>query len=345
MWVPPVGGLHWMGLALTSPPKITFGITEACPLRCRHCYADCAAVPKPGELDTADWLRLVDELVEDGVIQFYIEGGEPLAKPGILDLLASCGRQAMTLLRTHGTLIDAAMADALEATGLGRVLVDLMGAEAATHDWFTGVPGSFEAACDGIRCCVARGLPTDVLVILTRQTAPQLNALLRLAADLGAQRVGVLRLYPLGRSKQIWSEIALSIEEQMAAIRALQPPPGLSVMQSWHPNDRNCCWQAAAVDAFGRAIGCMYLREYVDFGRIGTVRHIDIWRHHPLYRHLRAGRVERGCSDCTASQGSAGGCRAAAYAFHGRWTAPDPFDEPLNDGVDLRVLPERILRA
>ena len=251
----------------------------------------------------------------------------------------------MTLLRTHGTLIDEATADALKAAGLGRALVDLMGAEAATHDWFTGVPGSFDAACHGIRRCVARGLPTDVLVILTRQTAPQLNALLALAAGLGAERVGVLRLYPLGRAKQIWGEIALSLEEQMAAIRALQPPLGLTVMQSWHPNDRNCCWQAAAVDAFGRAIGCMYLREYVDFGRIGTTRYVDIWRNHPLYRHLRSGRVERGCSDCSASQGSTGGCRAAAYAFHGRWMAPDPFDETLNDGLDLRVLPNRMPHA
>jgi len=249
----------------------------------------------------------------------------------------------MTLLRTHGTLIDGVMADALKATGLGRVLVDLMGADAVTHDWFTGVPGSFDAASAGIQRCVARGLPTDVLVILTRKTAPQLNALLQLADDLGAERVGVLRLYPLGRAKRIWSEIALSLEEQMAAIRALQPPPGLAVMQSWHPNNHNCCWQAAAVNAFGRAIGCMYLREYVDFGPIDELRYLDIWNHNPLYRDLRSGQVERGCTDCTSSQGSTGGCRAAAYAFHGRWTAPDPFDETLNDGVDLRVLPGGIV--
>jgi len=205
------------------------------------------------------------------------------------------------------------------------------------------VPGSFDAACGGIRRLAARGVPTDVLTILTRRNAPQMNALLRLAAGQGAERVGVLRLYPLGRSKRIWGEIALSLEEQMAAIRSLAPPPGLGLMQSWHPNDKNCCWQAAAVNAFGRAIGCMYLREYVDFGSVLAVRHIDIWAHHGLYRQLRSGEVERSCPDCTASQGTQGGCRASAYAFHGRWTAPDPFDEKLNEGVDLRVLPDRLL--
>ena len=330
---------------LASPPKITLGLTETCPLRCRHCYADCAARPKPGELAAADWLRLIDQVIEDGVIQIYIEGGEPLAKPGILDVLSRCSASAMTLLRTHGTLIDAAMAAALKTSGLGRVLVDLMGADAQTHDWCTDTPGSFRAACDGIRRTVEVGIPTDILVILTRQTAPQLNDLLRLAADIGVERVGILRLYPLGRAKRIWSDIALSLDEQSEALASLQVPPGIGVMQSWHPFNRNCCWQAAAVNAFGRAIGCMYLREYVDFGSVRDARYLDIWQHNPLYRELRSGRVERDCPDCSKSQGASGGCRAAAYAFRGRWTAPDPFDTTLNDGMDLRVLPERILRA
>jgi hypothetical protein len=49
--------------------------------------------------------------------------------------------------------------------------------------------------------------------------------------------------------------------------------------------------------------------------------------------------VEESCGDCSATQGSHGGCRSAAYAFHGRWTAPDPFDSALNHGTDLTRLP------
>lgn len=330
---------------LQSPPKVTLGITEACPLRCRHCYADCAAAPKSGELPADRWLALLERLIADGVIQVYIEGGEPLAKPGVMRVIARAAREAMTLLRTHGTLVDDATADVLAAAGVGRVFVDLMGADVATHETATGVAGSFNATCGGIRRLVARGIPTDVLVILTRQSAPGLNALLRLAADLGAERAGLLRLYPLGRAKRNWGEIALSLEEQMAAIRGLTPPPNLGIMQSWHPHDKNCCWQAAAVNAFGRAVGCMYLREFVDFGDAASVRYLDLWAQDPLYRQLRSGRVAPAAEDPPASDGTRGGCRATAYAFHGRWDAPDPFDEALNHGTDLRVLPGRLLRA
>src|SRR5476649_920073 len=136
---------------LTSPAKISFGITEACPLDCRHCYADCANSPKPDERSIDEWRALADQLIGDGVIQIYIEGGEPLLKPGLTELIAHCAQRAMVLLRTHATLVDHVLATRLRAAGVGRVLVDLMGANAATHDAATGTPGSFAASCAGLR--------------------------------------------------------------------------------------------------------------------------------------------------------------------------------------------------
>jgi radical SAM protein with 4Fe4S-binding SPASM domain len=278
-------------------------------------------------------------LADRGVVQAYIEGGEPLAKPGFMDILRSVTPVMMTLVRTHGWGITDRRADELAKAGLGRMLVDLMGADAATHDACTSVAGSFAAACDAIRSSVRAGICTDILVVLTKQTMPQLSRIASLAGHLGAQRIGILRLYPLGRARFVWNEFALSLAEQMRALASLVLPSGLQVMQSWHPNDHNCCWQAAAINAFGRAIGCMYLREYVDYGD-ATVRPYDeIWRDNPLYRALRSGNVEETCDDCSKTQGSHGGCRSAAYAWHGRWTAPDPFDITLNHGVDLTRLP------
>jgi radical SAM protein with 4Fe4S-binding SPASM domain len=324
---------------LDTPPKITLGITEACPYRCRHCYGACDTLPKPRELDAAQWIALVRDLARQGVIQAYIEGGEPLYKPGFLDILRTATPLMMTLMRTHGWSLTRDMARQLADAGLGRGLVDIMGSDAATHEWFTMDRGSFASACGAVRNLVAADIPTDMLVILTRQNAAQLPAIARLAADLGAQRLGVLRLYPLGRARDAWSEIALGLSDQMAALAALDPPPCLDIMQSWHPYDHNCCWQAAAINAFGRAIGCMYLRDYVDFGDARQTPYVDIYRTDPLYRALRSGDVEESCADCTATQGSRGGCRSAAYAFRGRWTAPDPFDVTLNHGMDLTLLP------
>lgn len=344
----PIAGLDREGLPahdlrrFERPPKITLSVTETCPLNCRHCYGDCGAGSR-AELTTAEWLAIIDRLIEDGVIQFYIEGGEPFHRPDFFSLLERCCPQAMTLVRSHGTTIDSEMAQRIRRVGVGRMFIDLMGATAATHEFFTGIPGSFELSCRAVSALRSAGVAVDVLVILTRQTAPELTALAEIAHRLGAERLGILRLYPLGRTKRRWAELALSLDEQMAALAALRPPAGLGVMQSWHPHDRNCCWQAAAINAYGDSIGCMYLREYVNFGNVRDIPFLTSWNEDPLYRTLRAGRVERGCPECSAHSKSDGGCRSAAYAFHGRWTAPDPFCSTLNAGVDLRALPARIL--
>ena len=123
---------------------------------------------------------------------------------------------------------------------------------------------------------------------------------------MGIRRVGILRPYPLGRMRENWAELSLSLSEMMDALAALRPPAGLTVMQSWHPNDANCCWQMAAVNAYGDSIGCTYLREDVNFGSALETSLAQTWEH-PLYRELRSGNVESSCGSCSASQNSHGG--------------------------------------
>lgn len=325
-----------------TPPKITISFTETCNLQCKHCYADCGRGAARRELSGAEWLRFVDYLVDNEFISVYFEGGEPLNRPDFRQLLRRCGPKLMTMVRTNGTLITPAVARDFRRSGVALVLVDIMGAGASTHDWFTGVPGSFAKSCMAIKNLQAEGIDAWMLTILNRRNAAEMNEILSLAASLGVPKVGILRLYPLGRAKRQWSELSLSLEEQMQTIQGLRVPEGVRIMQSWHPKDRNCCWQSAAVNAYGDSIGCSYMREYVNYGNIQEVPFLKTWDH-PLYRKLRAGNVETSCGGCEASEGTRGGCRSTAYAFHGRWDAPDPFCSTLNEGVDLRVLPDRLL--
>jgi radical SAM protein with 4Fe4S-binding SPASM domain len=295
-------------------------------------------------MTAAEWIALLDELFDQGVIALYIEGGEPLHRPDFLDVLRHCQGKCLVLLRSNGTLITPAMARELKALGVATVMVDIMGASAATHDAFAGAPGSHARACAAVEALLGAGLETQILTILNRRNAVEMQDLLALADGLGVRTVGVLRLYPIGRVKRQWSELALSLDEMMRVIGALRAPAGMHLMQSWHPKDANCCWQMAAINAYGDSIGCSYLREFVNYGNVREVGFPATWRH-PLYQKLRAGDVEKSCSSCSSSQGSHGGCRSTAFAFSGRWEAPDPFDATLNEGVDLRVLPDWLLQT
>jgi radical SAM protein with 4Fe4S-binding SPASM domain len=326
-----------------TPPKITISITNTCNLRCRWCYGDCGNPGAKPELSTREWLKFIDYLVSNDFIRAYIEGGEPFHRPDFFEIIRYSSRKLMTVVRSNGTLITQEVAKELKAIGVGRMLIDIMGATAGTHDQLTGVEGSFQKSCAAVSHLSRLGIKTDVLVILNRKNFGEIQQCIDLAHRLGALRLGILRLYPLGRAKRAWEELALSLDEQTAAIENLHVPDGFQVMKSWHPNDRNCCWQGATVNAFGDSIGCTYLREYVNFGNIRVTPFLETWNDNELYRTLREGNVEKSCTSCSTKDGTCGGCRSTAFAFHGRWDAPDPFCSHLNEGTDLRVLPKHLL--
>lgn len=327
--------------ALERPIKLTVSYTHSCNLDCRVCYARCTRWPSEREVPGEEWRRILDDAIESGVISFMFEGGEPLNRPDFPAVLRHCASRVMTRLRTNATLIDRPVAEQLKAANLGDALIDVLGATEETHDALTGVRGSYRRLRAGVDHLRAVGIPITLLTIMNRRNVAELQGVLELGRALRAEAVGVLRPYPLGRMRENWDELSLSLEEMTAAIAGLRVPDGIRLMQSWHPNDANCCWQMAAANAYGVSIGCTYLREFVNYGSLRSASLQETWQH-PLYRELRAGAVEKSCGSCTASQGSHGGCRSTAYAFHGRWDAPDPFDAPLNGGIDLRVLPERL---
>ena len=335
---------HKNPMHLNSPLKVTVSFTHSCNLNCQHCYASCTREPGPLELRRDEWIAFIDYLIANGIVSLFFEGGEPLNRPDFLEILSHCSRKLLAMIRTNGTLIGTDTARRFKEIGVGTVYVDVMGATAATHDDLTGTAGSHRLACEAVRSLLEAGVPTQMLLILNRRNVTELQDYLDFAHKLGVTAVGILRLYPIGRAKRNWSDLALSLEEMMNALGAMRPPAGLRVMQSWHPNDGNCCWQMAAVNAYGDSIGCSYLREFVNYGNLKTTPFLETW-HHPLYRELRSGRVTGTCSTCSETQGSHGGCRSTAYAFSGRWDAPDPFDIALNKGVNLRVLPDWMLQA
>lgn len=327
---------------LDKPFKLTICVTQTCGMDCKLCYADCGASRRQ-ELTTEQWKRFIDELVAEGFLHIFFEGGEPFHRPDFEELLAHCRRRLYVAVRTHATLIDPTRAERLRRLGVGRLYVDLFAALPAVQDELTGRPGSFAAAIEGIRASRAAGIKVTILAILSRHNHQHLQRYLDLASELGCDQVGVLRLYPLGRAKRNWADLSLSLDEMMGALHSLRVPPGVQLMQSWHPRDGNCCWQNAAVSPHGESIGCPYLREYVNYGSILEASIVESWKH-PLYRELRSSDVEDACPECAATQGTRGGCRSTAFAFHGRWTAPDPYCVNTNHGVDLRALPQRLLR-
>lgn len=326
-------------MTLSKPIVVGCQITNTCNLDCKQCYTRCEKEPPATDLSFEQWTRLIDDLHENEVIHLYFEGGDCLLRPDFLDILRYAQKRFLLWFRTHATTVTTALATELASIGIGRVVVDIFGTDAAMHDYLTGTAGSFERTLRGAWLLRDAGVPVIPATIVNNLNLPHLQWYVDFAAELGAEEVGLLRLYPIGVARDNWTELTPRPVDITNAIAGLRETNGVRIMNGYHPYDANCCWVNAHVTSTGDSIGCPYLRGMVNYGNVLSEPFMQTWDH-PLYRQLRTQTIDNDCPECTHNRmRSPGGCRSSAFTHAGSWAATDPFCPNMDNGIDVRYLP------
>ena len=76
--------------AVPAPVGLLAELTHRCPLRCPYCSNPLELDRRSGELDTATWLRVLDEAAALGVLHVHLSGGEPTARNDIVEITKRC---------------------------------------------------------------------------------------------------------------------------------------------------------------------------------------------------------------------------------------------------------------
>lgn len=165
--------------------------TERCNLRCVQCYisqpAGCQEV-RQRELSLAQWGRVLDEMVDVGLLWLLITGGEPLLRPDFLEFYISAKKRGIhTTVFTNGTLLTPEIADAFVEYPPWRVEVTLYGATEQIYERVTRVPGSYARCRRGIDLLLSRGVDLALKMTVVDLNAAELHAAEKLAADLGTE--------------------------------------------------------------------------------------------------------------------------------------------------------------
>jgi MoaA/NifB/PqqE/SkfB family radical SAM enzyme len=93
------------------------------------------------------------KLAEAGSMIVPIEGGEPLLRADIADIVRAFARYHHPILFTNGWRVTPAVANNSGARGLSEVGVSLDYADPARHDAHRGEPGTFDAALRAVGSC------------------------------------------------------------------------------------------------------------------------------------------------------------------------------------------------
>jgi heme d1 biosynthesis radical SAM protein NirJ len=183
-------------------PVVIWNLIRRCNLTCKHCYSISADTDFPGELDTAEVFRVMDDLKAFGVPVLILSGGEPLLRRDIFDISRRAREMGFYVgLSSNGTLIDRERVRDVAAVGYDYVGISLDGI-GETHDRFRRRAGAFRDSLDGLRLCRDHGIKVGVRFTLTMDNAEELPLLLDLVEAEGIDKFYLSHLNYAGRGNR-----------------------------------------------------------------------------------------------------------------------------------------------
>lgn len=363
---------------LHLPETMTVMVTDACNLRCRHCWLDCGTgIPRP----VSGILTIIETFVRLGGTQLNLTGGEFLLHPDwprILSHSLNQDRIRGVCLQTNATLIRKDHVDVLLKLPPDklRIQVSLDGASARAHDFVRGA-GSHALTMTGIRLLVAAGFASRIQVTFTEMAHnfDELPQLLELLVNLGIGRLISATLVKGGRAAASAHMRQPSPAQYRALIHAYQSDAAFKMRCDQHASiaaiqwfkhrlehtDSHCsCLKNLFVDAGGRIFPCTMLLLERFASESVYDRPMDqviqdalaIWAELPIL-HRKRQKALASCNGCPGKNHCGGGCMGRAAAARGELMDPEDrcllrravygWDEPPDPVKDRQVLRKRLL--
>lgn len=260
--VDPLGRPHALNTVIVA-------ITRRCPLKCEHCF-EWDTLNHPEALSTSELREIVQRLQQRGTAQFIFSGGEPLRR--FDDLLALCclaSVESDVWVQTAGIGLTAEKAGRLRQAGAAGISLSLDHCDAAEHDRFRGLPGSFTAVERAARHAREAGLLVSLSLCPTRSftTRENLDRYAGLAQSLGASFIQILEPKAVGR--YAGQDITLDASERrcleefcerLNGDRAFRDYPSVEYMD-WGARALGCCGAGdryAYIDTAGGLHACPF---------------------------------------------------------------------------------------
>jgi len=333
-----------------APLLVIWEVTQACDLACVHCRASAVPERHPSELDTGEGLRLLDEIKSFGNPLMVFTGGDPMKRPDLYELI----RYSVKLgLRTNVTpsatpLLTPEVVDEFQRLGVSRLALSLDGHDAASHDGFRGVPGTFESVMRALRRAQQIGLETQIQTTVTRRNKPYLPEIAQLVRDVNGTMWSLFFLVLTGRALAGDDLTAEEYEEVFEFLYQLSKTTsfGVKTTEAMHyrryvaqrikdehgaePSASNL-WRTAGVSDGKGFVFISHTGDIFPSGFLpvagGNVRYdslVDVYQNSGLFRILRdTHRREGKCGACEYVK-VCGGSRSRAYALAGDMLAEDP---------------------
>jgi MoaA/NifB/PqqE/SkfB family radical SAM enzyme len=297
-WIPPAPSqafdrmLSAQVAALTRrpiPDQFSIAVMKACPNDCIHC----SAPSRQGAiLESAVVKNAISQALDMGSYLITFDGGEPMLRSDLPDLVSSVGDRAVSTSFTSGYHLTEDLARQLKKAGLHAVRISIDSPFEQEHDRVRGREGAYRDALSGVKNALAAGLLVDLFMVTSPHNIDHLEDAFALAAGLGVHELSLYEIVAVGRWAEHESEV-LSDQDVSRLARFHKEKnrsegPRVTALPYLLGPEMFGCFAGRRwihVDGAGEALPCAYMP--LSFGNIKEKSLKQIWKDMTAYPWFR----------------------------------------------------------
>ena len=191
-----------------------WSITGHCNYRCKHCYMS-APDAKFGELSHDEIMSIVQQLIDCGVMEVSLTGGEPLVRKDFMEIVDAllAGGIRITTIYSNGKLVTDELLDALAKRGIHPEFNMSYDGVDGWHDWLRGIPNAGKIVEDAFLRCKEKGFPTGAEMCIHHGNKHLLRETINRLAELGCRSLKTNPISNVGAWKEGGYGESISMQE------------------------------------------------------------------------------------------------------------------------------------
>lgn len=326
--------------SINPPFWLLAELTYRCPLHCVFCYNPVNYASIESELNTQEWIRVMQEARALGAAQLGFSGGEPLLREDLDELVAEARQLGFyTNLITSGVGLTEARIASLKSAGLDHIQLSFQDSTQEMNDFLSSTK-TFELKKKVAALIKKYDYPMVMNVVLHRHNIPHVDKIIDMALDLGAEYLELANTQYYGWAMKNRAQL-LPTREQLveaeAIVNAYREKIGkrcklLFVVPDYFEERPKACmngWGSIFLDIApdGAALPCHNARQLpgLDIPNVRDHSIREIWYESQAFNFFRGDAwMQEPCRSCSEKEKDFGGCRCQAFLLTGDAAATDP---------------------
>jgi PqqA peptide cyclase len=329
-----------MTTVTANPLALIAELTHRCPLHCVYCSNPLELQQRRNELSSEEWSRVFREAADSGVLQADFTGGEPLARPDLVELVRAARAAGLYVsLITSGLPLDEARLSALVEAGLDHVQLSFQAAREELANEICGTKAHAQKlrVLDWLK---QHRVAVTLNFVIHRRNIDQIEEMLALAESSSAGRVEFANVQYYG-----WAfanrehllptreQLTRSVELLKRAEEHLRGKIRVEfVVPDYYAKFPKACmggWgrKLILITPSGDALPC-HAAQVIPGLRFENVKEHslhDIWENSEAFQKFRGeGWMQEPCKTCDRRVLDFGGCRCQALLLADDAAATDP---------------------